>query len=403
MITGIGELVTPEGKAALRGERMREIRRIQDAFVAIDGGRIVSLGPREEAPKDWKGDVLDAGGRLVTPGLVDPHTHTVFAGSRVEEFLRRAQGEPYTGGGILVTAAATREAEEGELVELALPRLREMLRRGVTTVEIKSGYGLSPEAELKILRAIRVLQRKVPQILVPTFLGAHAFPPEWDREEYIRLLVEEMIPRVAEENLARFCDVFCDRGFYTVEEAERILKVGKAHGLAPKLHADELAPVGAAELAARVGAISADHLLHVSHQGMQELARAGVVGVLLPATAFILDEPYPRAREMAAAGMSLALATDFNPGSSPALSLPFVMRISLLKLKLSPEEIIVAVTLNAAAAVGLAGEVGSLEKGKRGNLVIWDVEDFRELFYWFGRDIAWAVVANGELVWRDCA
>ncbi len=403
MITGIGELVTPEGKAALRGERMREIRRIQDAFVAIDGGRIASLGPREEAPKDWKGDVLDAGGRLVTPGLVDPHTHTVFAGSRVEEFLRRAQGEPYTGGGILVTAAATREAEEGELVELALPRLREMLRRGVTTVEIKSGYGLSPEAELKILRAIRVLQRKVPQILVPTFLGAHAFPPEWDREEYIRLLVEEMIPRVAEENLARFCDVFCDRGFYTVEEAERILKVGKAHGLTPKLHADELAPVGAAELAARVGAISADHLLHVSHQGMQELARAGVVGVLLPATAFILDEPYPRAREMAAAGMSLALATDFNPGSSPALSLPFVMRISLLKLKLSPEEIIVAVTLNAAAAVGLAGEVGSLEKGKRGDIVIWDVEDFRELFYWFGRDIAWAVVANGELVWRDCA
>lgn len=403
MITGIGELVTPEGKAALRGERMREIRRIQDAFVAIDGGRIASLGPREEAPEDWKGDVLDAGGRLVTPGLVDPHTHTVFAGSRVEEFLRRAQGEPYTGGGILVTAAATREAEEGELVELALPRLREMLRRGVTTVEIKSGYGLSPEAELKILRAIRVLQRKVPQILVPTFLGAHAFPPEWDREEYIRLLVEEMIPRVAEENLARFCDVFCDRGFYTVEEAERILKVGKAHGLTPKLHADELAPVGAAELAARVGAISADHLLHVSHQGMQELARAGVVGVLLPATAFILDEPYPRAREMAAAGMSLALATDFNPGSSPALSLPFVMRISLLKLKLSPEEIIVAVTLNAAAAVGLAGEVGSLEKGKRGDLVIWDVEDFRELFYWFGRDIAWAVVANGELVWRDCA
>ncbi len=403
MVTGIGELVTPEGKAALRGERMREIRRIQDAFVAIDGGRIVSLGPREEAPKDWKGDVLDAGGRLVTPGLVDPHTHTVFAGSRVEEFLRRAQGEPYTGGGILVTAAATREAEEGELVELALPRLREMLRRGVTTVEIKSGYGLSPEAELKILRAIRVLQRKVPQILVPTFLGAHAFPPEWDREEYIRLLVEEMIPRVAEENLARFCDVFCDRGFYTVEEAERILKVGKAHGLTPKLHADELAPVGAAELAARVGAISADHLLHVSHQGMQELAQAGVVGVLLPATAFILDEPYPRAREMAAAGMSLALATDFNPGSSPALSLPFVMRISLLKLKLSPEEIIVAVTLNAAAAVGLAGEVGSLEKGKRGDIVIWDVEDFRELFYWFGRDIAWAVVANGELVWRDCA
>ncbi len=403
MVTGIGELVTPEGKAALRGERMREIRRIQDAFVAIDGGRIASLGPREEAPEDWKGDVLDAGGRLVTPGLVDPHTHTVFAGSRVEEFLRRAQGEPYTGGGILVTAAATREAEEGELVELALPRLREMLRRGVTTVEIKSGYGLSPEAELKILRAIRVLQRKVPQILVPTFLGAHAFPPEWDREEYIRLLVEEMIPRVAEENLARFCDVFCDRGFYTVEEAEWILKVGKAHGLTPKLHADELAPVGAAELAARVGAISADHLLHVSHQGMQELARAGVVGVLLPATAFILDKPYPRAREMAAAGMSLALATDFNPGSSPALSLPFVMRISLLKLKLSPEEIIVAVTLNAAAAVGLAGEVGSLEKGKRGNLVIWDVEDFRELFYWFGRDIAWAVVANGELVWRDCA
>lgn len=268
-------------------------------------------------------------------------------------------------------------------------------------MEAKSGYGLSSEAELKILRAIEVLSERVPQRVVPTFLGAHAFPPDYGREEYIDLIVEEMIPRVGQGKLARFCDVFCDKGFYTVDEARRILEEGKRHGLIPKLHADELAYVGAAELAAEVGAISADHLLHVSDAGIKAMAEAGVVGVLLPGTAFVIDEPYPPARKLIEAGVPVALSTDFNPGSSPVLSMPFVMRLGVLKLKLAPEECLTAATLNAAAAIGLAGEVGSLEPGKAGDLVVWDLRGFRELFYWFGDDVAHRAVIAGEVVWAS--
>lgn len=397
----IGELVTPRGFSALQGPAMGELHRLRRAYLEIRRGKIAGLGPMGEAPRDFPGEVVDAGGRVVTPGLVDPHTHLVFAGSRVEEYLRRARGERYTGGGILVTVEATRRATEEELVELALPRLGKMLRCGVTAVEAKSGYGLSPEAELKILRAIRRLGEIVPQHIVPTFLGAHAFPPDYPREAYIRLVTEEMIPQVAREGLARFCDVFCDEGFYTVEEARIVLEAGKHHGLVPKLHADELAHVGAAELAAEVGAISADHLLHVSEAGVRGLAAAGVVGVLLPGTAFVIDGPYPPARDLLQAGVPLALSTDFNPGSSPILSMPFVIRLGVLKLGLSPEECLTAATLNAAAAVGLAGEMGSLEPGKSGDLVIWDLRDYRELPYWFGDDLAWRVVIGGEVVWAS--
>ncbi|RLE30023.1 imidazolonepropionase, partial [Candidatus Acetothermia bacterium] len=282
---------------------MSALLRIRDAYVEIREGKIAAMGPTGKASRDFPGEVLDAGGRVVTPGLVDPHTHLVFAGSRVEEYLRRARGERYTGGGILVTAEATRKASEEELVELSLSRLRKMLRCGVTTVEAKSGYGLAPEAELKILRTIKRLGEIVPQRLVPTFLGAHAFPPDYGREEYIELIVGEMIPRVTREGLARFCDVFCDKGFYTVDEARRILEEGKYHGLVPKLHADELACVGAAELAGEVGAVSADHLLHASDPGIKALAEAGTVAVLLPGTAFVIDEPYPPARKLVEAGV----------------------------------------------------------------------------------------------------
>lgn len=401
LVVNIGELVTPRGSGPLRGPAMSALLRIRDAYVEIREGKIAAMGPTGKASRDFPGEVLDAGGRVVTPGLVDPHTHLVFAGSRVEEYLRRARGERYTGGGILVTAEATRKASEEELVELSLSRLRKMLRCGVTTVEAKSGYGLAPEAELKILRTIKRLGEIVPQRLVPTFLGAHAFPPDYGREEYIELIVGEMIPRVTREGLARFCDVFCDKGFYTVDEARRILEEGKYHGLVPKLHADELTCVGAAELAGEVGAVSADHLLHASDPGIKALAEAGTVAVLLPGTAFVIDEPYPPARKLIEAGVPVALSTDFNPGSSPVLSMPFIMRLGVLKLKLSPEEVLCAATLNAAAAVGLAGEVGSLEPGKSGDLVIWDLKDWRELFYWFGDDLAFRVVIGGEVVWAS--
>lgn len=334
----------------------------------------------------------------MTPGLVDPHTHAIFAGNRVAEFLARARGEKYTGGGILNTVAATRAASEEELVQLARPRLRRMLVQGVTTVEIKSGYGLTLADELKILRAIRRLAEELPLTLVPTFMGAHAFPPELPREEYIRLLIAEMIPAVAEEKLAKFCDIFCDRGFYSVKEAREILMVAKKAGFGLKIHADELAHVGAAELAGELFATSAEHLLHVSEEGIRALAQAGTVAVLLPGTAFLLDEPYPPARKLIEAGVPVALGTDFNPGSCPLASLTFVMSLAVLKLKMSPEEVLTAVTINAAASLGLAGEIGSIEPGKKADLVVWDAASFAEIPYWMGQNLAWVVVQNGRIV-----
>jgi imidazolonepropionase len=369
---------------------------LRNAYVLVRDGRIARVG--EGTPPRFLGQVLDCQGRLVTPGLIDPHTHAVFAGNRVEEFLARARGEKYTGGGILTTVAATRAASEEELVKLAKPRLLRMLSQGVTTVEIKSGYGLTLKDEFKMLLAIRRLSEELPMTLVPTFLGAHAFPPELPREQYLAVLLGEMIPSVAKEGLARFCDVFCDRGFYTVEEARRILLAAKNHGLGLKIHADELSYVGATELAGELSATSAEHLLHVSEAGIAALARAGTVAVLLPGTAFVLDEPYPPARKLIEAGVPVALGTDFNPGSCPLASLPWVMSLAVLKLKMTPEEVLSAVTLNAAAALGLAEDLGTLEPGKRADLVVWDAKTWAEIPYWMGQNLVWAVIKNGELV-----
>lgn len=400
LIEGIGQLATPLGRGAMRGEGMGRIQLQRDVYLLIRDGHVERIGPQAKRPS-FRGPVLHAEGRAVTPGLVDPHTHAVFAGSRAEEFLARARGKPYTGEGILATVEAVRRASMEELCALAWPRLLRMLRFGTTTVEIKSGYGLSTADELKMLRAIRSLGEELPLTVVPTFLGAHAFPKEETRERYIARLIEEMIPKVADEKLARFCDVFCDRGFYTVEEARAILGAALAAGLSPKLHADELAPVGAAELAAALHAVSADHLLHASKEGMQKLSAAGVVGVILPGTAFVLGEPYPPARQMIESGMAVALGTDFNPGSCPIASLPLVMSLSVLHLGLSPEETLCAATLNAAAALGEAEVRGSLEVGKKGDVVVWDTESFSEIPYFIGHELAWAVVKEGQVVWQE--
>jgi len=398
-VYGIGELGTPIGQEPKRGAGQGELTVVRDAYVLVRDGRISEVGagrwPR------FAGPTLDAEGRTVTPGLVDPHTHAVFAGNRVQEFLARARGERYTGGGILTTVQAVREAPEGELVRLARPRLLRMLELGTTTVEIKSGYGLTTADELKMLRAIRRLGEELPLTLVPTFLGAHAFPPEVSREDYIRRVVEEMIPVVAGTGLARFCDVFCDQGFYTVEEARTILLAARAAGLGVKIHADELAWVGAAELAGELSATSAEHLLHVSQSGIEAMAHAGTVAVLLPGTAFVLDEPWPPARDLIAAGVPVALGTDFNPGSSPVASLPLILALAVLRMGMSPAEALVAATLNAAAAIGLADRVGSLEPGKQADLVVWDAESYEEIPYWIGQNLAWAVVARGRVGWRS--
>ena len=399
LVHGIGELVTPCGDSPRSGREQGELLTLSGAYVLIEGGRISEVG--EGKPPSFSGPTLNAQGRLVTPGLVDPHTHAVFAGSRVTEFLARTRGEPYTGGGILTTVAAVRRASEEELVKLAKVRLARMLRGGTTTCEIKSGYGLTTEDELKMLRAIRRLSQQLPLTIVPTFLGAHAFPEEEAREAYIDRLVEEMIPQVAESGLAQFCDVFCDQGFYTTEEARRVLEAGLDHGLLPKLHADELADVGAAKLAAELGAVSADHLLHVSPEGIKALAEAGVVAVLLPGTAFVLSEAYPPARNLIESGVPVALGTDFNPGSCPISSLPFILSLAVLRLGLTPEEALCAATLNAAAALGLAEELGTLEPGKLADLVIWDARELGELPYFIGHRLALAVVKAGRVVWKE--
>ncbi|SQD92617.1 Imidazolonepropionase [Candidatus Bipolaricaulis anaerobius] len=399
LVYGIGELATPVGREPKGGAGQGELTLVRDAYVLVQDGRIAEVG--EGRWPRFAGPTLDAEGRTVTPGLVDPHTHAVFAGNRVQEFLARAKGERYTGGGILTTVQAVREAPEGELVRLARPRLMRVLELGTTTVEIKSGYGLTLEAELKLLRAIRRLGEELPLTVVPTFLGAHAFPPEIPREEYIRRVVEEMIPTVAGDGLARFCDVFCDQGFYTVVEARTILRAARAAGLGVKVHADELSGVGAAELAAELAATSAEHLLHVSEEGIASLARSGTIAVLLPATAFLLDEPYPPARKLIGAGVPVALGTDFNPGSSPVASLPLILSLAVLRMGMSPAEALVAATLNAAAAIGLANEVGSLEPGKQADLVVWDAASYEEIPYWIGQNLGQAVVARGRVVWRS--
>ncbi len=399
LVANIAELATPQGRAPVQGTRMAELTVLREAFVLCRGGLVETFGPMESLPA-WDGPVLDAGGRTCTPGLVDAHTHTVFAGSRVEEFLARARGEPYTGGGIVTSARALGESSVEELVTVARPRLQAMLRRGVTTVEAKSGYGLSWENELKILQAVDTLAHEGAPELIPTFLGAHAVPPEWERSAYVEHVISDMLPRVAASGLATFCDVFCDRGFFTVEESERILQAAQGQGLKVKLHADELADTGAAALAARLGATSADHLLRASPAGLRAMTEAGVVGVLLPGTAFVLQEPYAPARTMIDGDLAVALGTDFNPGSCPLISLPLCLSLAVLRMKMSPEETLCAATLNAAAAVGAADRLGSVEPGKAADLVLWDMPTYRELPYWVGHDLAHTVVKQAKVVWQ---
>jgi len=380
---------------------MAEVEVLRDAAVLIDGARIAWVGSRSAAPP--ADQVTEVSG-VILPGLIDCHTHAVFGAARLDDHERRALGEDYkaiaaAGGGILQSVRDVRARTESELEALTRSRLATLLAHGTTTIEVKSGYGLELDAELKQLRVIRRLATTQPATLVPTFLGAHEVPPEHrgDRAAYVRLLCEEMIPTVARGQLARCCDVFCEPGVFSAAEARAILTTAQRHGLALKLHADELEESGGAELAAELGALSADHLAAVSEAGVRALASSGTVAVLLPATMIFLGKrTQAPARRLLDAGAAVALATDFNPGTSPTVSLPLVMALGVSQLGLRHAEVLTAVTVNAAAALGLAGERGQLAAGFAADLVVAAVEDWREAAYWMGTNVVSAVWTGGS-------
>ena len=402
LVYNIGLLATPVGMRAKGGENQGKIRFLKDAWILCQNGKIAALGsgepPVEEARR------VDASGLLVTPGLVDAHTHLVFGGWRQNELSQKLRGVSYleilaAGGGILSTVKATREASEDALFDKACDALDEMLELGVTTAEAKSGYGLDLETELKQLRVIRRLNEEHPVDLAATFLGAHALPPEYkaDREGYLRLLCEEVIPKVAEENLAEFCDVFCETGVFTAEESKRILECGKRYGLIPKIHADEIDPIGGSQLTEAVGAISAEHLIVCPAEGIEAMAEAGTVACCLPATSFYLGSTFAPVRDMIRAGVPVALASDFNPGSCPSLNLQFVMNLGCLRYRMTPEEMLTGVSLNAAAAINRAESIGSIETGKLADLVVWDAPDLDTLGYRMGSNLTRIVIKKGKV------
>jgi imidazolonepropionase len=380
---------------------MRDVEVLTDAAVLLDDARIAWVGPRADAPR--ADQVTEVTG-VILPGMIDCHTHAVFGAARLDDHQRRALGEHYkaiaaAGGGILQSVRDVRARSEADLEALTRARLATLLAHGTTTIELKSGYGLDLEAELKQLRVIRRLAETQAATLVPTFLGAHEVPPEHrgDRAGYVRLVCEEMIPAVAQGRLARCCDVFCEPGVFSPAEARAILTTAQRHGLALKLHADELEGSGGAELAAELGALSADHLAAVSDGGVRALAASGTVAVLLPATMIFLGKrSQAPARRLIEAGAAVALATDFNPGTSPTVSLPLVMALGVSQLGLRHAEALMAVTVNAAAALGLAGERGQLAPGFAADLVVAGVEDWREVGYWMGANVVSAVWTGGS-------
>lgn len=404
--------VARRGERVKTGRDMGDLAIIEHGAVLLRDGRIDWVGPTAELPPSGTGvtpvppaQVIDATGKTVLPGLVDSHTHLLFAGTREDEFLLRLQGISYQeiaarGGGINATVRRVRQASKEELMELARSRLDRMLRLGVTTVEVKSGYGLNVAEEIKCLEAIVALDREHPCDLVPTFMGAHDVPAEYggNREGYIDLVTKEMIPEVASRSLAEFCDVFCEDGVFSVAESEKILRVARDHGLKLKLHADEFSSIGGAELAARLGATSADHLLRITDDGIDAMLKAGTVATLLPGTAFFLGLPYAPARKLIDRDVPVALATDCNPGSCMTENLPLIGTMACTQMKMLPAEVVTAVTLNAAAAVARSDRIGSIEIGKQADLVIFDVPDYRQLFYHFGVNHVWKVVKKGRVV-----
>jgi imidazolonepropionase len=408
LITHASQLVTLAGPPRARtGVEMRELGILEDGALLVREGVIVALGASSVVASQATSDALriDASGSVVMPGFVDAHTHPVFAGTREDEYEMRAAGFTYQdiaarGGGIRSTVRKTRAASEDELVEMALPRVGWLLEHGTTTIEAKSGYGLSLEDELKILRVIKRLNEETPLELIPTFLGAHEIPDEYRtaREAYIRLVTDEMLPRVAREGLARYADIFCESHVFTVDESRRILTRAKQLGLGLRLHADQLTLCGGSGLAAELHAATADHLEWIDDAGIRALIDANVIAVLLPGAVFNLGlARYAPARRMIEAGLAVAIATDFNPGSSPTPSMQMAMSIACTQMRMTPAEAVVAATINAAYSLDCGDRLGSLEVGKQADLVVFDCPDYRQIPYFFGVNHARIVVKHGRV------
>ncbi len=380
---------------------------IENTAIAIDGDEICAIDHLAALQQKYPvADVIDGQNCWAFPGFVDPHTHPVFYKTREAEFAMRIAGKSYeeiaaAGGGIRNSVRAFRQASFDEIAERTVPRIRKFLEYGTTTIEAKSGYGLSTADELKSLRILKKLAKLIPITIVPTFLGAHEVPDEYqsNREKYVDLVINEMIPRVAEEKLAIFCDVFCEKNVFTISQSERILRAAKDHGLIPKLHADELHYTGGAELAARVGAISADHLVKISDEGIAAMKNSGVIPVLLPGTTFFLmKNQYAPARKMLDAGLPVALATDFNPGSSFTQNMQLMLTIAALQMKMTPEESIAAATLNAAKSIAQQKKAGSLETGKKADIILLDIPNYHFLPYHYGINHVKMTIRHGKIV-----
>lgn len=405
LIKNIGCLQTPAGSYSHKGSKQGKNLKLKDAAIAAEDGIIREITEDGKLPEGQFDQVIDAEGKLVTPGFVDGHTHLVFGGYRQNEIPMKLAGAGYldilrAGGGILDTVRKTREASFGELYAKSEGFLDEMLHMGITTCEAKSGYGLDMENELKMLEVIKALGEKHPMDVVPTFMGAHAIPPEYEGrgDEYIEMLCSEVIPEVRKRGLAEFCDVFCEDSVFNAEQSRKYMEKAREYGFELKIHADEIEDIGGSRLAGELEAVSAEHLIAAGEAGMDSMAAGGTTAMLLPATSFYLGKTYAPARTMIDKGIPVAIASDFNPGSCPSLNLQLAVNLGYLRYKMTPEEILTAVTINPACAINRGDLVGTIEEGKQADIVIWDAPDFEMLCYRFGSNLADKIIKKGELI-----